>query len=119
MSYVGVWLYVVLFAGLLAAGGLMYVGITGQRAFARRYAAAQIRLIPRLDHSRDNKDTPAGEFRLEGGSMLYVVDGKRVAERVGEGDWVSHVPGWHLEDAYSGQTGGVVTLVFYDPEDAA
>jgi hypothetical protein len=51
--------------------------------------------------------------------MLYVVDGKRVAERVGEGDWVIHVPGWHLEDAYSGQTGGVVTLVFYDPEDAA
>jgi hypothetical protein len=116
MSYVGVWLYVVLFTGLLAAGGLMYVGIAGQRAFARRYAAAQIRPTPRLDHGRD---TPEGEFRLEDGSMLYVVDGKRVAERVGDGDWVIHVPGWHLEDAYSGQTGGVVTLVFYDPEDAA
>jgi hypothetical protein len=64
-------------------------------------------------------DQPAGEFRRIDGSTFYVVDGKRVAERVGEGDWLIHVPGWDLVDAYSVQAGGVVTLVFYDPPEEA
>jgi hypothetical protein len=36
MSWIGVWLYVLLFASLLAAGVLVYFGITGQHAFARQ-----------------------------------------------------------------------------------
>jgi hypothetical protein len=63
-----------------------------------------------------DKDQPAGEFRIEDGTTFYVVDGTRVAERVGEGEWVTLVPGWRLEDAYSGQTGRIETLVFYDPD---
>jgi hypothetical protein len=64
-------------------------------------------------------DPPAGEFRLIDGSTFYVVDGKRVAERATGGDWITHVPGWQLEDAYSAQAGDVVTLVFYDPPEEA
>jgi hypothetical protein len=70
------------------------------------------------DHDSESK----GAFHVgEGGSVFYVVDGVRVAEKRGPREkWISLRAGWHLEDRYEDDSDEPwVVVIKYDPDRAA
>jgi hypothetical protein len=56
-----------------------------------------------------------GEFRIEHGTEFYLADGLRVAKEVGR-EWITLVPGWHVEDFWCAGQSEPGTLVGYDPD---
>jgi hypothetical protein len=61
-----------------------------------------------------------GEFRIEAGTLFCVVEGMRVAKKVGN-DWVTLVPGWVVAEGYGASLdpdipSGPMTSVVYEPD---
>jgi hypothetical protein len=61
------------------------------------------------------------EIRIEVGTKFYVVDGVRVAKKVGD-EWITLVQGWHVEEGWRSSIlpnipSGPITCVEYEPND--